>query len=103
MQDCGLNCHEKCRELAPKTCTKYKAMSSKDPTVSDQLSDAAPGLGAAGADRWGHYHYYRDYYYIITIVLLLYYYDRWGQDSLGYSFSPGHQQQEQGNITMQVS
>ena len=68
MRDCGLNCHEKCRELAPKTCTKYKAMSSKDPTVSDQLSDAAPGLGAAGADRWGHYYYYWDhYYYIITI------------------------------------
>ena len=36
-------------------------------------------------------------------MLLLCYYDRWGQDSLGYSYSPGHQQQEQGNITMQVS
>ena len=70
MQDCGLNCHEKCRELAPKTCTKYKAMSSKDPTVSDQLSDAAPGLGAAGADRWGHYHFI---IIMIIIVLLLYY------------------------------
>ena len=42
-------------------------------------------------------------YYCIVLLLLSYYYDRWGQDSLGYSYSPGHQQQEQGNITMQVS
>ena len=38
MLDCWLNCHGRCRELAPKRCTKYikyKAMSSKDLTGQD--------------------------------------------------------------------
>ena len=39
-QDCGLNCHEKCREAVPKTCTKYK--SNKEPT-SEQLDQLRAG------------------------------------------------------------
>ncbi len=33
--DCGYNVHEKCREKAPKTCTKFKAGLPKDATVDN--------------------------------------------------------------------
>ena len=41
--DCGYNVHERCREKAPKTCTKFKAPNNmqKDPTT-----DNFPGFGA---------------------------------------------------------
>ena len=38
--DCGYNVHERCRDKAPKTCTKFKAPNmQKDPTT-----DNFPGL-----------------------------------------------------------
>ena len=40
-QDCGLNCHEKCRDSVPKTCTKYKSV-TREPT-SEQLDQFGPG------------------------------------------------------------
>ncbi|XP_023320914.1 myotubularin-related protein 13 isoform X8 [Eurytemora carolleeae] len=33
-QDCGLNCHEKCRENVTKACTKYKSV-QRDPTTEN--------------------------------------------------------------------
>jgi len=31
-QDCGLNCHEKCRENVPKACTKFRSVQSSQST-----------------------------------------------------------------------
>jgi len=42
-QDCGLNCHEKCRENVPKACTKFKSV-TRDPT-SDNLDQLHVGSG----------------------------------------------------------
>ena len=38
--DCGYNIHEKCRDKAPKTCTKFKPPMPRDSTSNnfDQLS-----------------------------------------------------------------
>jgi len=70
-QDCGLNCHEKCRENVPKACTKYKSV-TRDPT-SENLDQFNPQSGGR------------------EIV---------GQDSIGYQFN-NQQQDEHSNITMQ--
>ena len=40
IKDCGLNCHEKCRDLAPKACTKYKSV-QRDPTSENLEAGAA--------------------------------------------------------------
>lgn len=44
-QDCGLNCHEKCRENVPKACTKLKSV-TRDPT-SDNLDQLHGGVGGS--------------------------------------------------------
>jgi len=71
-QDCGLNCHEKCRENVPKACTKYKSV-TRDPT-SDNLDQFNPQAG--GGSPYA------------------------GQDSMGYQFHTQHQD-EHSNITCQ--
>jgi len=72
-QDCGLNCHEKCRDNVPKACTKYKSV-TRDPT-SDNLDQYNP-QGGGGGGQFGQ------------------------QDSIGYQFSATHQD-EHSNITCQ--
>jgi len=71
-QDCGLNCHEKCRDHVPKACTKYKSV-TRDPT-SDNLDQFNPQAGVGSQ-------------YV-------------GQDSIGYQFNTQHQD-EHSNITCQ--
>jgi len=71
-QDCGLNCHEKCRDNVPKACTKYKSV-TRDPT-SDNLDQYNPHSVGGGQLN--------------------------PQDSLGYQFNAPHQD-EHSNITCQ--
>ena len=72
-QDCGMNVCWKCRDSVPKTCTKYKSV-TRDLT-SDHLA------GQVGGQSGGHFS---------------------GHDSIGYNYA-GHQPDEHGNITCQVS
>ena len=58
VQDCGLNCHEKCREHVPKACTRYKSVAGGG-AVEGGENVAGGGGGAVGG----------------------------GQDSLGYGYN----------------
>ena len=58
LQDCGLNCHEKCREHVPKACTKYKSV------AGGGGAEGGEGIGGGGGGVVGG-----------------------GQDSLGYGYN----------------
>ena len=58
IQDCGLNCHEKCREHVPKACTKYKSV------AGGGGAEGSEGVGGGGGGGVGG-----------------------GQDSLGYGYN----------------
>jgi hypothetical protein len=72
-QDCGLNCHEKCRDLVPKACTK----GYRDPVeggAADRFQAAQAGGGPGGH-----------------------------QDSLGYSFPQTQNDTKDSNILHKVA
>ena len=57
LQDCGLNCHEKCRDQVPKACTKYKAV-PRDTTSENLDADARAAAGhhpANGSDYFNSF------------------------------------------------
>ena len=59
--DCGFNVHEKCRDKAPKSCTRFKASAiPKDDTTENfeqfQRDDATPKLRVTNSDNEDMYY-----------------------------------------------
>ena len=55
IQDCGLNCHEKCREHVPKACTKYKSVAGGGGAEGGEgVGGGIGGVVGGGQDSLGY-------------------------------------------------